>query len=332
MKKVENYPIDVVITWVDSNDLNWQKEREKYLDPSFSKNKHVGAMNRYQDQGTLQYIFRGIEKHMPWVRKVFLVTCGHYPVWLNLNYDKLVLVKHEDFIPKEYLPTFNSNSILINLHRIKSLSEHFIYFNDDMYVVNKCDREDFFKNGLPRDMALMEPIIASDSDPFWDMMINNLMVINRNFDKKESLKKRRNWFSCKYTFKSNIKNFLLKKYRKFPGFYDAHIPNAHLKSVFEEVWNKEFDICNSTSLHKFRNSEDITEWTMRYWQLASNKFVPINKDKLGCYSSLKDSSGIKLMKNAQMYKLICLNDETSDPKILEDFFNKLFPQKSSFEK
>ena len=138
MKKEENYPIDVVITWVDSNDLNWQKEREKYLDPSFSKNKHVGAMNRYQDQGTLQYIFRGIEKHMPWVRKVFLVTCGHYPVWLNLNYDKLVLVKHEDFIPKEYLPTFNSNSILINLHRIKSLSEHFIYFNDDMYVINFC--------------------------------------------------------------------------------------------------------------------------------------------------------------------------------------------------
>ena len=89
---------------------------------------------------------------------------------------------------------------------------------------------------------------------------------------------------------------MLKKYRKFPGFYDAHIPNAHLKSVFEEVWNKEFDICNSTSLHKFRNSEDITEWAMRYWQLASNKFVPINKDKLGCYASMKSKELEKAFK------------------------------------
>lgn len=327
----ENYSIDVVITWVDSSDKTWLDEKNKYSNQILNNNRHIAGDNRYQDQGTLQYIFRGIEKFMPWVRKVFLVTYGHLPSWININCDKLKIVKHSDFIPEEYLPTFNSNAILLNIHRIKDLSEHFILFNDDMYVVNKCKSKMFFRNGLPCDMGIVEPIVAPDDDPFWDMMVNNLMVINRNFSKSKTFSRNfLRWFSLKYGFKNNIKNILFLPYKKFTGFYDSHIPNCHLKSIFSEVWEKEFDICNKTSLHKFRNSEDITEWTMRYWQLASNKFMPINRDKLGKYSSLKDNSANSLIKNIKKYKLICLNDETDDRYIFE-FFNHILGEKSSFE-
>ncbi|MEX6253875.1 hypothetical protein [Providencia huaxiensis] len=53
--------------------------------------------------------------------KIHFVTCGHYPNWLDINNHKINFVKHSDFIPKEYLPTFNSHTIELNLHRIKGL-------------------------------------------------------------------------------------------------------------------------------------------------------------------------------------------------------------------
>ena len=78
-----------------------------------------------------RYWFRAVERYAPWVNKVFLVTNGKFPDWINPDNPKLVLVKHDDYIPEEYLPTFNSCAIELHLHRIKDLSEHFVYFNDD---------------------------------------------------------------------------------------------------------------------------------------------------------------------------------------------------------
>ena len=62
--------------------------------------------NRFRDCDNLQYVFRGIEKYVPWANKIYFITWGHVPGWLNTDNDKIVIVKHEDFIPKEYLPTF----------------------------------------------------------------------------------------------------------------------------------------------------------------------------------------------------------------------------------
>ena len=35
----------------------------------------------------------------------------------------------------EFLPTFNSTTIETMPHYIPNLSEHFIYFNDDMFLI-----------------------------------------------------------------------------------------------------------------------------------------------------------------------------------------------------
>ena len=44
-------------------------------------------------------------------------------------------MRHEDYLPDEYRPAFSSHPIELNLHRIKGLSERFVYFNDDMYLL-----------------------------------------------------------------------------------------------------------------------------------------------------------------------------------------------------
>ena len=112
-----NSKIDLVIPWVDGNDPEWQVLKKTYME---SENLcEIGDPGiRYQSWDNLQYIFRGIEKYMPWVNQVFFVTWGHLPDWLNTDCKNLVIVKHKDYIPAEYLPTFNSNVIEMNYFRI----------------------------------------------------------------------------------------------------------------------------------------------------------------------------------------------------------------------
>ncbi len=81
---------------------------------------------RYRDYGLLRYWFRSVERFAPWVNRMFFVTCGQKPEWLDENNPRLRLVNHADYIPAACLPTFQSNTIELNLHRIPDLSERFV--------------------------------------------------------------------------------------------------------------------------------------------------------------------------------------------------------------
>ena len=141
--------IDFVITWVDGNDPVWRKDFKHY---SEIEGKEVDKRPVwFRNWDNLQYWFRGVEKFAPWVNNIYFVTYGHLPEWLNVNHPKLQIVKHEDFIPKEYLPTFSSRVIGFFFHRIKGLSEKFVYFNDDMFLINNVRPDRFFRDGLPCD-------------------------------------------------------------------------------------------------------------------------------------------------------------------------------------
>jgi UDP-N-acetylglucosamine-lysosomal-enzyme len=83
--------------------------------------------------------------YAPYIRKVFIVTCGQIPKFLNLTNPRLEVVSHETiFSDKTDLPTFNSNAIEVHLHRIPNLSRYFIYLNDDFLFNSKSRVEDFF--------------------------------------------------------------------------------------------------------------------------------------------------------------------------------------------
>ena len=141
MKEIK-YPIDIVFPWVDGSDPAWQESKRQYSG-SPADDDEV----RFRDWGLLKYVFRGIEQNLPWVRKVHFITCGHLPEWLNTDCPRLHVVKHSDYIPEQWLPTFSANPIELNIHRIPDLSEQFIYMNDDMFFVKPMEPEDFFRNG-----------------------------------------------------------------------------------------------------------------------------------------------------------------------------------------
>lgn len=140
---------------------------------------------------------------MPWVHKVFLVTWGHLPKWLDTSHEKLVVVKHTDYIPEEYLPTFNSNVIEMNYFRIKDLSENFILFNDDCFPVQPIPEVYYFRDNLPCEEAVETHFILK-ADKGMDLQmnyacVNNMVLINRHFEKRQVVKDNyAKWFDPVY--------------------------------------------------------------------------------------------------------------------------------------
>ncbi|MCD7918038.1 MAG: Stealth CR1 domain-containing protein, partial [Clostridiales bacterium] len=92
---MNNEPIDFVVTWVDGSDPEWQRQQQRYRSNPIDNGD---APNRSRDWGLLRYWFRGVETFAPWVHRVYFVTCGQRPDWLNVNHPKLTLVDHQDYI------------------------------------------------------------------------------------------------------------------------------------------------------------------------------------------------------------------------------------------
>ncbi len=325
---------DIVITWVDQNDPKWQAEKRKY-DPK-SDNPDSASV-RYRDWENLRYVFRGIEKFMPWVHKVYFVTCGHYPEWLNCEFEKLVLVDHKDFIPEEYLPTFNSNTIDLNVFRIKGLSEQYILFNDDTFPIKPIRSEECFLNGKPVDMASISPQpIARDS--IRNIEINNLEIINDYFSINDIRKNKRKWLDFRKYGSFALRTLLFMRFETIIGIFEPHVPIPHLKSVYEKLWDMEYEEFHSTCLNKFRSKSDINDWLTRSWQLLSGEFEPRSR-YYGRLISASDIEGVRQLIWNSKYKMICINDDVS---VTEEAFpmiknkinaelDKLLPERSEFE-
>ena len=333
-----NEKIDFVIMWVDGSDPAWLEEKNKYLEKKIDTSN---AINRYRDMGLLKYWFRGVERFAPWVNKIHFVTWGHIPSWLNTNNPKLNVVKHEDFIPKKYLPVFNANAIEIHLHRIKGLTEKFVYFNDDTFLINSLKQIFFFRNGLPCDLWRDNiPYCDKDTDPLFEhILLNDKMLICRHFNKKEVIKKNfSKCFNLKYG-KRNIRFLLLYKWPYMAGFDNFHVAAPFLKSTFEDLWKKEYDILETTSYSRFRRMVDVNQYVFQLWQIYTGRFTPKSIRETGMFFDLSnDNSAIFDVIDKQKTNMICIND--SDLSIdyekvikeLAEHFDKILPNKSSFER
>jgi hypothetical protein len=277
-----------------------------------------------------------VEKYAPWVNKVHFVTWGHLPAWLNKDNPKLNIVNHKDFIPEEYLPLFNSRAIEININKIKGIADKFVYFNDDQFLINKVKPEDFFKNGLPCDCAIMSPIKPNRGGTGC-IQVSDMEIVNEHFDGFNTIKNNKNkWFTTKYG-KSIIKTLLLLPWRTMEGYFEPHLPASYLKETFDEVWEKETDELKETCKSRFRRKSDVNQWLMRYWQLSSGKFYPRNPNIGKFYMAENDCDKICSVISKQSKKIICINDSpnikdiSEKSKKIQGAFSEILPEKSSFE-
>ena len=344
-KKQEAGRIDFVLTWVDGSDPAWL-ERKRLCEAGeagMTSDANVNGDWRYRDMGLLRYWFRGVERFAPWVDRVFFVTCGQKPDWLDETHPKLRLVDHRDYIPEKYLPTFHSDTIELNLHRIPDLSETFVLFNDDMFLLRPGAPRDFFRGGLPVlpcDLGIPNWLRHSRASR---VVINNHCTLNHSLDLN-----RLAWKNIgKYTdvlslgVARAVKNFLSLAINRtvFQGCI-GHLALPHLKSTLQAAWDKWPDIMDRTSRARFRSDDDVNQWLLSSWELVAGKFHPANEKRMGAAFGVREADLDRICDCIKRQKAlqICMNDseDLSDQQrcfgALADAFETILPEKSSFEK
>lgn len=265
--------IDFVIAWVDGSDPAWQKKKAEYTSHGKETGSEDGdAQLRYRDWGTLKYLFRSIERYAPWVHRVYLVTDAQVPAWLDTANPKVRVVDHKDFIPDAYLPTFNANTIELNIHRIPGLSEQFVFFNDDFLLTKKTRPEDFFYRGLPVDEAALNGINGRDPE-FAGIQFSNMNLISLHYDRRAVLKNLTSWLRPQYGT-ANLRTLLLLPFQRLQGIYNPHGPMPLLKRTCAKLWERDREVLHKTCLNKERSRTDVSGYVFRYEQLLRAEFFP----------------------------------------------------------
>ncbi len=187
----EDRPVDVVYTWVNHADPDWQALYAAAGAPEKEKRDEAVSVDaetfpRFHNKDELRYSLRSVALNLPWVKRIHVFTNCARPEWLKPDDPRLVWVRHEDVVPSEYLPTFNSHVIESYLHRIPDLSEHFIYLNDDVFVMKRLEKNHFFnENGTSRSVFEKYAMVSGDVRPgdadYLNASRNSARLVARRF-------------------------------------------------------------------------------------------------------------------------------------------------------
>ncbi|MFJ2573668.1 stealth family protein [Streptomyces halstedii] len=309
------FPIDVVYTWVDGSDPAWQRRRADFGHGGY----HTESANaaRYISRDELRYSLRALEQNAPWVRHVYLVTDRQRPEWLSLRGSRLTVVDHtEIFDDPAALPTYNSHAIESQLHHIDGLSEHFLYFNDDMFLGCPVTPTDFFmSNGMTR------TFFSPSQVPRWELTLGDRPVDAAGKNNRRIILE-------------SFGSALVQKLR--------HAPYALRRSVLYEMENEFAEAHHSTSHSRFRSATDISipSSLYHYYGYFTGRAVP--SDIGFAYLDLAKPEiarrlGILLARRDR--QAFCINDTVSDSfnvnrqtLMLNSFLDSYFPVPSSFER
>ncbi|WP_100444623.1 stealth family protein [Glycomyces xiaoerkulensis] len=308
------FPIDVVYTWVDGDDRAWLRRRAEAAESPY----HAESANesRFIDREELRYSLRSLYLNAPWVRHVYLVTDAQCPHWLDSDAPGVTVVDHRElFDDPECLPTFNSHAIETQLHRIDGLSEHFLYFNDDMFLGRPVAPRLFFEPGglarfFPSDTFIdLDPVSAADTPP------------NAAFKNDRSL--------LEHAFGRTITRMV------------QHVPYPLQRSVLAEV-EKEFgDLHARTAGSVFRDISDISVVTLQHyyafltgravWGTSRHAYLELGRPDL--------AERLAELLEGRDRETFCINDAglTADlarerSTMLRSFLESYFPVPSPFER
>ena len=147
---VEDFPVDIVYLWCDSNDIEWEKKRSAELSKYTGADIDADAVDkcRFISNDELRYSLRSLEKYAPWLNNIYIVTDNQIPEWLDTDNPKIKLINHSQILPPEVLPTFNASAIETAICNIPGLSEHFLFANDDMFFGQPVDKLNCYKTAV----------------------------------------------------------------------------------------------------------------------------------------------------------------------------------------
>lgn len=237
--------IDAVIAWVDGNDPAHRAKRQRYSAQPEVSLEDIGGETRFVSTGEIYFCVASIARFAPFVRKIFIVTDQQDPragEFLQRNFPGtsigVEVVDHKVlFLDYErYLPTFNSLSIETVLWRIPGLSERFVYFNDDFFLMDALRPEDWFAS---------DGSLVCHGDWFNTAFARFLRAVKpaRNGHKP-------------FGFKDALLNAAdLLHQRRF--FNIGHAPRPQLKSLLQTYFTQNPDVMERNMACRFRDADQF---------------------------------------------------------------------------
>ena len=262
--------IDAVITWVDGSEPNYQRKLKEYLTDNNTLKR------QYFQANEINLCVASIVKYAPFIRKIFIVTDKQRPNLDSIKHlvtlDKVEIIDHEEIFRenKDCLPTFNIRSIDALLFKIKNLSDKFIYFNDDMFLVKETSQEDWFINNK----AVLTGV--------WAKTYNKQVIKTISHRIKKFLKVRPS-FNAAQSKAANIVGFHDKYFKSY------HCGRPQIKSVIKNFYDINPERLTNQIRHKFRDGRQYMPYSLcwhllikknLYVESSTNKLVEINKSKI----------------------------------------------------
>jgi hypothetical protein len=302
--------IDAVITWVNSSDGVWQQKINNYLQKKIDWDNKKDS-TRYNSLNEVEIAILSIIKYAPFIKNIFLVTDNQEPENFiklqnkaNAHSVNLELVDHKVIFRnyKNHLPTFNSCSIITMLYQIPNLSEHFVVFNDDTFLMRETNEEDFFKNG--------EPIIRGRWDSYYeDKLFRNILIKIKYFFKKQDQKK----VGYKSAQQKSAKLLGFKKYIR-----RDHTPVSIRKSTIEDYFNQNPKILDNNIKHRFRDSTQfIISSLSNHLEVKKGTFILKKDFQLSYFQSydfFQSKLRLKMFDNIESKKFMCFQSLELAPK------------------
>ncbi|MGW4873393.1 stealth family protein [Streptomyces chartreusis] len=310
------FPVDAVYTWVDGDDPAMAAKRRAHqaLSDNVIAPRETGA-SRYTDHDELRYALRSLEMYAGFVRHVYLVTDSQLPAWLDPDAAGLTVVDHREILPADALPVFNSHAIESRLHHIRGLSDHYLYFNDDVFINRPVRAEHFFHgNGIAR--IPLSPLKLGVGAP-------HPLEPAPNSAGKNAREVIRRFHGTNITHKS------------------LHTPHPQLLSVMREMESLGIEELERTSYSRFRSTSDVAPASTlhHHWAIMSGRAVPADYRfryvQLGTPDMRRRLARLAAGEDIDFF---CLNDVDTDPAarsaaqaVIHDFLERKYPFPSRFE-
>ena len=317
---MQDIKIDLVYLWVDGNDKEWQRKRNFWAEKSGLKEEISLDICRYADNQELKYSLRSAEMYAPWINKIFIITNGQIPKWLNPNHPKIRMVTHEEIMPKKCLPTFNSEAIETCIANIPDLSEYFLCANDDKFFASKVFPNYFFDE-------------------------NNNPIVNMRFHNWSEDDIRKSLYKDSYCYTVKVFNEKYATNIDYRSIEPFHCIEAYRKSYYLECKREFLSEFSSTARKKFRTKNSIQHPIVDIFMVENKnsrlRMNPSVTEQIfealveNLYLPIKSYEEMIRTIHSKTPKLLCINDgnyiSDNDRNNLKFLLEELFPEKQAWE-
>lgn len=255
--------IDAVVAWVDGNDPHHKAKIKPFLNIQKYASDDIAGPTRYCSKGEIFYCIASILRFAPFIKRIFIVTDNqdpHLEPFIQDNFPhnqtEIILVDHTEIFKgyEDHLPVFNSRAVETCIHRIPDLSDKYVYFNDDFFLIRPIEISDWF---------VEDKIVAYG---YWrNLLLDQMLWL---------IKPMKNGHKP-VGFKDGMITAARKYGKIWRYFHLDHLPHPLRKSVISDYFSENPHLFLSNISHKFRSGKQFNTHELYYLKMLDDKKVII---------------------------------------------------------